>query len=363
MHLRTTTAPSLAVDNVRALSLRTYKELHHDLCIPETFVVPEDLEWHRACWGFALGAAADDGGSSTARTETHQWNDIVMPKLQKYYDARQAEGLLEHGEDQWEGVRFESEYTLGWAWGYTHSTGLGDILDDIIYKGHYVSGYPERVDWLKTRGIETFHEDVSCPWGHCDDDEKLHIMLCQESKINYGVSSKHYAPPYTDEFLTELAASVRKSFCEAAGVEIESKKPSTENCMLRRDALETFFDHLLKDLNDTGNLHSFDDFIYFIDEFYDQECVDDEKQESYSLEEVQDFVRLAGVDGGLYGSDGDVWQHHRDEELNITSSPGWEAEKARRTSKEGIAMLRFSEHNVPGYYGSDGGWKPLHSDA
>ena len=51
---------------------------------------------------------------------------------------------------------------------------LQKLLQDIVFRGHFVSGYPERVDWLRERGLDSAPVCKSL-WCRCE--RKIHQTL------------------------------------------------------------------------------------------------------------------------------------------------------------------------------------------
>ena len=367
-----------------ATSLRTYDRLHGDLLVPRGFVVPSDPEWHPDCHGHRLGhhlhqvreavpatglAGASDDVAYIVRVaeekgSTHQWDDVVRPKLQRYFDERQeaatcpevaAHDLFEYGLG-----RLLAAYDTD-----AEVVALRNVLYDIVFRGHFVSGYPERVAWLRERGLDSAHMIDSrddgaialpgswrgqCAWGWCGGDESLHHMLCLESKLESGSSSLHTQPYYTKQQKDQMRRELEREF--------RRLKPGQDGQIDRSQVPQ-----LVRSLAAIAKEHDayyWDEhaFVDGLDEYtYDVNTHTSSRE--YTYDDAWDvFAWVTQIDHDEPNPWGEPGGRDRDEQGRIISSPLWEYQKEYRTSAEGIASLRFSRHDTPGYER----WVPMQTD-
>jgi hypothetical protein len=360
-----------------AAALRTYDRLHGDLLVPREFIVPDDPEWQPDCHGHALGhhlhqargitkyealsrhsttfeeafrgrrglVTSDDLAyivESVAEGvgSTHQWDDVVQPQMQRFFDERQAEATCpEDAEDLFEfglGMMLEDE---------------NEMLEDIVFRGHFVSGYPERVDWLRERGVDSSHVMSGshlpgawrgeCAWGHCDGDESLHHILCLESKCSEGISWLHTQPYFTEQQKDRMLRELKKEFGRLRPDQ-DGRIDTSQVPQLARSLMTIAEQHGARCWWDDEN-------EYWESQYWDESELEG-RRERPDIEDAWGlFSWIADLERDLANPWGEAGGRYRDKEGEIISSPLWEREKKDRTSAEGIASLRFSCHDTPGY--------------
>lgn len=349
------------------VSLRTYTRLHGDALVPRSFVVPDDPEWQPECHGHELGRHLHSSSPAlrsyclaTYNTSTHMWTDVVKPRLQRYFEQRQAEAKQNNPDYADELFEFGLGGLISERWPFTdvevvEVAQLSSQLQDIIYRGHFVSGYPERVEWLMERGVDVSScmpeelpgawDHTACPWGWCQGDESEHYMRCLESKSYAGTSSLHAQPYYTQEDKEQMFEQLQKRYNKLNHLNQDGR--------INADQVE----QLVPQLAEIADAYGVPWWDHSSQELF-IEVLETEYANHPSLEEIwKEFSESADLEMSE-NPWGEAGGRYRDERGVIISSPMWEEEKAYRTSAEGLASLRFSCHDTPGYE-RDGEWVSL----
>ena len=347
-HVRRFTTSSLCA--LTQASLRTYQLLHGDALVPRKFVVPEDPEWQPECHGIELGRLLRGVPlDATYNTSTHQWDAVVQPELQRYFEQRQADPWLQENPEYADEL---CEFGLGMLISFPDMA-LHNVLQDIIFRGHFVSGYPERVEWLRNRGVDVEHcgpeelpgawNSTACPWQWCDGDESLHYMLCLESKYSSGSSWSHTIPCFSKQQQNRMFSQLQGHFNMLDKLDKDGRINADQVGRLVQ---------LLTEIAVAYGVHGWDETQY-------AELLEYKYDNHPDVEEAwEEFRWLVDIDMEMGNPWGEVGGRYRDNDGAIISSPMWEGEKAYRTSPEGLASLRFSCHDTPGYV-QRGEWVPL----
>lgn len=332
-------------DTQTRASLRTYDQLHGDTLVPHSFVVPKDPEWPPECHGYELGRHLQEGPLKTnhATSTLHQWEDVVKPRLQRYFEQRQDDPWLQDNPDYADDL---FEFGLGWLVSMCPTDPEVAALHKIVqHRGHFVSGYPERVAWLRKRGVDSntctpgdlpgAWDHTDCPWQWCRGDESLHYMLCLESKICCGSSWAHTTPYYTKQQKERMFLELQRHFNKL-------DHELGQGGQINVDQVGK----LVQSVTEVAVAYK----VSGWDEVEYAELLETEYANRPNLEEVwMEFSTLVDLDMNM----GNPWEEaagrYRDTNGLIISSPMWEHEKAYRATAEGLASLRFSCHDTPGY--------------